>query len=61
MEWEKAYKSLLGCMIVAISNIDLLHTREQLNLAPTEEMERYYMLNVEAHCAMAIYENQEVQ
>ena len=61
MEWEKAYKSLLGCMIGTVSSVDLYHTRQQLNTLYTEELERYYMLNVDAHCAMAIYETKEEQ
>ena len=57
MEWEKAYKSLLGCMIGTLSNLDLLYTRQQLDTLYSEDLQNYYMVSVEAHCEMGIFDD----
>lgn len=59
MEWENAYKSLLGCMIGTVSNLDLLIVRQQLDVYYTEELQNHYMRSVESHCNMSIYEEWE--
>lgn len=61
MKWENAYKSLLGCMIGTISNIDLLHTRTLLQEEWNTTLESYYMLNVDAHCSMSLFEDRDIQ
>jgi len=60
MEWESAYKSLLGCMIGTLSGLDLLYVRIQLDTLYSDDLHSYYMLNVDAHCAMAIFDEPEI-
>ena len=60
MEWEKAYKSLLGCMIGTISNLDLYYIKKQIDILPNKDLEAYYEISIEAHCSMAIFEDQEI-
>lgn len=60
MNWENAYKSLLGCMIGTVSSLDLLSIRQQLDTLHTDEMEKHYMISVESHCSMGIYDEPEI-
>lgn len=59
MQWENAYKSLLGCMIGTVSSLDLYFVREQLKILYTEQLANHYMRSVESHCSMGIYEEPE--
>ena len=38
MQWENAYKSLLGCMIGTVSSLDLYFVREQLKILYTDKI-----------------------
>jgi hypothetical protein len=59
MDWENAYKSLLGCMIGTVSGLDLLYVREQLKTLYTEELYNHYIRSVDSHCGMSIYDEPE--
>lgn len=57
---EQAHESLLRCIIGTISTIDL--QRLAVHHAETEDLMDLllYEENVEAHCAMKIYQNDEI-
>lgn len=61
MEKEKAYKSLLGCMIGTISNIDLYVIKKRIKDMGEVTLQSYYNMSIDAHCSMTIFEELDIQ
>lgn len=60
-ELEKAYNSLVSCIIGTVSMADILKTREMLSLDPDPLWDDYYQRAIDEHCAMKMFNNSFIQ